>query len=226
MSQTFTFPTMMMEQQPCTYRLHILFGTFIGLLIGMNLLGNKVTTLFGISVSVGIFMVPLTFLITDIVEEVYGTEVVKHFIITGIISITLIFLFTGFFIWLPPNERFTYNEEYKLVFGSSMRIMVASIIAFALAQFHDIWAFAYWKKKTNGKFLWLRNNLSTWVSQAIDTMVFMMIAFYHITDKFTFEFILQLSIPYYLFKLAFAILDTPFVYLGVAWLRAGKKTEI
>jgi len=104
-----------------------------------------------------------------------------------------------------------------------MRIMVASVIAFALAQLHDMWSFAYWKNKTHGKFLWLRNNLSTWVSQAIDTFVFMMIAFYHITDKFTLEFIIQLSIPYYLFKVSFAILDTPFVYLGVAWLKGNKN---
>jgi len=214
----------MSEQQPCTLKLHLLFGTFIGLLIGMNLLGNKITTLVGISVSVGIFMVPLTFLITDIVEEVYGKEVVKHFIAAGVFTIILVFLFTGFFIWLPPNERFAFNEEYKIIFGSSMRIMIASVTAFFLAQMHDIWAFAYWKKKTGGKFLWLRNNLSTLVSQAIDTLVFMMIAFYQVTEKFTFNFIIQLAIPYYLFKIAFAILDTPFVYLGVAWLRGGMKS--
>ena len=204
-------------------KLHVLQGLFVGLLVGMNLLGNKITTFFGISVSVGIFMVPLTFLITDIAEEVYGQDVVKHFIVSGVVTLILLFLFTGFFVWLPPNERFTYNEEYRLVFGSSMRIIAASLIAFLLAQYHDIWAFAFWKKKTNGKALWLRNNLSTWVSQAIDTMVFMMIAFYHITPKFTLGFIISLAIPYYLFKLAFAILDTPFVYLGVWWLRSEKS---
>ncbi|MBU0767389.1 queuosine precursor transporter [Patescibacteria group bacterium] len=215
-----------MSEKPCSLKLHLLFGTFIGLLIGMNIIGNKITTLMGISVSVGIFMVPLTFLITDIVEEVYGKEVVKHFIVVGVFTIILVFLFTGFFIWLPPNERFAYNEEYKIIFGSSMRIMLASVIAFFLAQMHDVWAFSYWKKKTGGKYLWLRNNLSTWVSQAIDTIVFMMIAFYQITDKFTLTFIIQLSIPYYLFKVTFALLDTPFVYLGVAWLRDGmKKSE-
>ena len=215
----------MEENHRCTYRLHILFGVFIGLLIGMNLLGNKITTLFGISVSVGIFMVPLTFLITDIVEEVYGKEVVKHFIVSGVLAIIMVFLFTGFFIWLEPNARFPYNEEYKIIFRSSMRIMIASVVAFALAQFHDIWAFAYWKKRTHGKALWLRNNLSTWASQAIDTFVFMMIAFYHVTDKFTFAFIIQLAIPYYLFKIAFAILDTPLVYAGVAWLLAGTTKD-
>lgn len=100
-----------------------------------------------------------------------------------------------------------------------MRIIIASITAFALAQFHDVWAFHFWKARTKGRFLWLRNNLSTIVSQAIDTFVFMMIAFYQITPKFTFEFVIALAIPFYLFKIAFAILDTPLVYLGVRWLR-------
>ena len=65
-------------------------------------------------------------------------------------------------------------------------------------------------------------NLSTIVSQLIDTFVFMMIAFYQLTPKFTFIFIIHLIIPYYLFKILFAIIDTPFVYLGVNWL---KKVE-
>tara|TARA_Y100000310_G_scaffold276428_1_gene293549 strand:- start:3228 stop:3875 length:648 start_codon:yes stop_codon:yes gene_type:complete len=212
-----------MSNQQCSLRLHILFGLFVGLLVGMNLLGNKITTLAGISVSVGIFMYPLTFLITDIVEEVYGKEVIKHFIIVGVLTIVMMILFTRLSIWLPPNARFSYNKEYKIIFDSSTRIMIASVIAFALAQLHDMWAFAYWKNKTHGKFLWLRNNLSTWVSQAIDTFVFMMIAFYHVTDKFTFSFIIQLAIPFYLFKIAFAVLDTPFVYAGVAWLRGSNN---
>jgi len=67
--------------------------------------------------------------------------------------------------------------------------------------------------------LWLRNNLSTIVSQFIDSTVFMFVAFYALTPKFTVAFIFSLIIPYYLFKVAFAVLDTPFVYLGVKWLK-------
>jgi hypothetical protein len=205
-------------------KLRLLLGLFVGLLVGMNLLGNKITTLLGISVSVSIFMVPLTFLITDIVEEVYGKDEVLQFIIAGVATIVIMMAYTALFVILPPNERFEHNEAYSTIFGSSLRIMTASVIAFLLAQLHDMWSFAFWKRKTKGKALWLRNNLSTWVSQAIDTLVFMMIAFYQVSDRFTFAFIIQLSIPYYLFKLVFAALDTPFVYLGVHWLR-GKEAE-
>ncbi|MBT3817558.1 MAG: queuosine precursor transporter [Candidatus Magasanikbacteria bacterium] len=205
-------------------RLQILFALFIALLIGMNLLGGKIVSLFGVSVSVGIFMAPLTFLITDIIEEVYGKNIVKHFIIGGVISLVVIFLFTGLFVYLEPHTRYGFNEQYTTIFGSSLRMIIASIVAFLLAQIHDVIAFEWWKKKTKGKALWLRNNLSTIISQLIDTFVFMMIAFYHITPKFTFAFIISLAIPYYLFKILFAIIDTPFVYMGVKWLKNEKES--
>jgi len=207
-------------------KLQILFALFIGILIGMNLIGGKIISLFGISVSVGIFMVPLTFLITDIVEEVYGKKIVKNFIIGGVISLIIIFLYTAIFVVLEPHERYGFNNEYRIIFGSSLRIIIASIIAFVLGQTHDVIVFDWWKKITKGKALWLRNNMSTIMSQLIDTFVFMMIAFYHLTPKFTFMFIISLIIPYYLFKVLFAIIDTPFVYLGVSWLRKGKDEDV
>ncbi|MCK5589123.1 MAG: queuosine precursor transporter [Candidatus Pacebacteria bacterium] len=203
-------------------RLQILFALFIALLVGVNLLGGKIISLFGVSVSVGIFIIPLTFLITDIVEEVYGKHVVKHFIIGGVISLITVFLFTGLFVYFEPHTIYSFNEEYKTIFGSSLRMIIASIMAFSLAQIHDVITFEWLKKKTKGKALWLRNNLSTMISQLIDTFVFMMIAFYHLTPKFTLTFIVSLAIPYYLFKIVFAILDTPFVYLGVKWLKNEK----
>ncbi len=201
------------------FRLQMLFALFISLLVWMNLLGWKIVSLFWISVSVGIFMAPLTFLITDIVEEVHGQSVVKSFIIGGVISLIVIFLFTSLFVYLEPHNRYTYNEDYKNIFGSSLRMILASIVAFILSQLHDVIAFEWWKKKTKWKALWLRNNLSTIVSQLIDTFVFMMIAFYSLTPKFTFMFIISLAIPYYLFKILFAMLDTPFVYIWVKWLQ-------
>jgi len=63
------------------------------------------------------------------------------------------------------------------------------------------------------------------ISQAIDTFVFMMIAFLGLTPKFTFMFVVGLAVPYYLFKIVFALLDTPFVYLGVGWLKGGEEKK-
>lgn len=207
------------------FKLSMLLGIFAGVMIGMNLLGGKIIELFGVSVSVGIFMVPLTFLITDIVAEVHGKKTARQFVYSGIAAVLIVFTFTSIFILLEPAERSIDNEAYKTIFTSSLRIMIASVVAFAISQLHDIWAFEFWKRKTKGKMLWVRNNMSTFVSQAIDTLLFMTIAFYQVTPKFTFLFILQLAWPFYLFKIAFAALDTPFAYLGVRWLRGKDKTE-
>jgi len=200
-------------------KLSLLLGIFVGLLVGMNLLGNKIISMLGISVSVAIFMVPLTFLITDIVSEVYGKKTAQHFVNIGMIVIVITLIYTAIFVQLNPHERFVNDEAYRMIFGSSIRIMIASVIAFFLSQMHDVWAFEFWKKKTHGKMLWLRNNLSTFVSQAIDSFVFMMIAFYNVSPKFTFFFVIQLAVPYYLFKITFAAADTPLVYAGVKWLK-------
>jgi len=206
-------------------KLSFLLGLFVALMIGMNLLGGKITELFGVSVSVAIFMVPITFLITDIVAEVYGKKFSQRFVYIGVAVLVIMMLFVLLSVALPAHERYSYNAEYVTIFGSSLRIMVASILAFFLSQIHDVWAFEFLKKKTGGRFLWLRNNISTIVSQAIDSLAFMFIAFYQVAPQFTALFVLELAIPYYLFKILFAVLDTPFVYLGVKWLRGKSSSD-
>ncbi len=205
------------------FRLQILLSIFIALLIGMNLLGWKIISLFWVSTSVSIFMVPLTFLITDIVSDVYGKKEVQKFIYLWVGVLIMIFLYSAIFVYLDPNARYTSNEAYTTIFGGSLRIIVASLVAFIFWQMHDIFVFEKLKKRTKGRYLWLRNNLSTIGSQLIDSTLFMFIAFYALTPKFTVSFIISMIIPYYIFKVIFALLDTPFVYLWVKWLKDGEK---
>ncbi|MFH1508763.1 MAG: queuosine precursor transporter [bacterium] len=202
----------------------LLTSIFITALVAANLLGSKITVLAGISVSVAIFAYPLTFLVTDIVEEVLGKKVAKQLIVAGFLSLFILLFLTWLSVILPAADRYEFNNEYKTIFSSSLRMIIASLVAFLLSQFHDVWAFNFWKEKTKGKLLWLRNNFSTVISQFIDTSVFMFIAFYMITPKFDVSFIISLIIPYWLFKIAFAVIDTPFVYLGVKWLK--EKEEL
>ncbi|MBU1202391.1 MAG: queuosine precursor transporter [Nanoarchaeota archaeon] len=202
-----------------SFKTNLLLSLFVGCLILANILGTKITTLFGIRVSVGIFFVPVLFLVTDIIADVYGKKKAQEFVVMGLIVMVITLVMTFFAIILPPNPTWGNQAAFELIFGASLRMIIASIIAFMLSQFHDVWAFDFLKKKTKGKHLWLRNNLSTIVSQAIDTTIFMFIAFYHITPKFDVPFIISLIIPYWLFKVAFSILDTPLCYLGVKWLK-------
>jgi len=198
---------------------NLLLGLFVASLIAANLIGTKITKFWFIEVSVGIFAYPLTFLITDTIEEVHGKEKTKEFIWVGFICLLFILLITAFAVWLPFAERSFVKENYTQVFGSTLRIFAASITAFLISQFHDVWAFNFWKQKTHGKFLWLRNNLSTIVSQFIDTVIFMFIAFYALTPKHTAAYMFTLIIPYYILKILVALFDTPFVYLGVWWIK-------
>jgi len=197
----------------------LLLGFFVVALVLANTLGTKITSLFGVRVSVGIFFVPLLFLITDIISEVHGKKKATEFVLISIAVLVFTLVMMYFSINLPANETWGGQEHFAFVFGSSLRMTIASVIAFVLSQFHDVWSFHFWKKKTHGKYLWLRNNLSTAISQFIDTVIFMFIAFYNLTPKFNVLFIISLIIPYWLFKIFFALADTPLCYLGVKWLK-------
>jgi len=203
-------------------RLNIIFGLFIGFLIAMNILGGKIVPFGPFSVSVAFVIVPLSFLMTDIVEEVYGKKKARDFIIAGVITLIVFLAFIILFVALPPAARFTQNEEYRAIFGTSARIVFASIVAFLLSQFHDVWSFKFWKDRTHGRMLWLRTNLSTLMSMIIDTFVFMFLAFYMLTPLFTFWFVIQMIIPYLIFKIIWGMVSSPLVYAGANWLKKGK----
>jgi len=217
---------------------NILMGIFVGALISANLIGLKVADFVLFPASVGILLFPILFLITDIVEEVHGKKKAREFVIVGFITLLIILIVTIIAVLLPHVSRSVMANEdlqiaYDKIFGTTIRIFIASITAFLIAQFHDIWAFNFWKQKTKGKYLWLRNNLSTIISQFIDTTLFMFIAFYGVTDtaffdlantRYTVEFVFfTMTIPYWLVKVLFALFDTPFCYLGVKWLKSSKK---
>jgi len=204
--------------KPIDYKTQLLLTVFVSSLLLGNLLGSKLIEIFGIVTSVGLFGYPPTFLITDIVEEVRGKEVTKIFVHAGLLSLCMAVLFVFVSTGLPPSPLYPHSEAYNNVFSNSLRIILASMIAFVISQYHDLWAFNFWKQKTNGRYLWLRNNLSTIVSQLLDSVVFIFIAFYHVTPDLGAVQILYMVMPLWALKVIFALLDTPFVYLGVRWL--------
>jgi queuosine precursor transporter len=211
----------------------ILAAIFTGSIVAANLIGTKVIPFFTIggfefTGSIGIFLFPLTFLITDIVAEIYGPKATRAIVTGTLIVLAIVLAVTALATVIPPASRFAaQNDAYVSIFRSSLRIMVASIVAFTLSQYHDVWAFDFWKKRTKGRFLWVRNNASTIVSQLIDTIVFMLIAFWGTNERFTLAFVLGSMVPpYYLLKVIAAFADTPLVYLGVSLLRrAGVADE-
>lgn len=210
-------------------KLDILISIYIFCIAVSELMGGKTFPLLNIGVlklnaSVAIFVIPLIFSINDIITEVYGAERTRSIIRSGLFIIFLILLFSLLATNLPPSKRFELTEKaYDTIFGISARISAASLTAFAIADFLDVSIFAKIRKKLGAKKLWLRNNVSNFVSQFIDTTVFMFLAFYTFNKPFTdnLTFLISLILPYWLLKCFMSIIETPLVYGGVKWLRAG-----
>ena len=181
--------------------------------LDLNIFGNHLFEL-----SVGILPYPLTFLITDLISEIYGKKKANQVVITGI--------FASFFsmaillianrvpaIENSPIDDLTFNK----VFALSPIAVLASMIAYLLAQFVDIRIYHFWKKLTRGKMLWLRNNFSTFSSQLIDTILVVgLLSFFDVLEWSLFW---GLVISGFLFKVLVAAIDTPILYFFVFILR-------
>ena len=197
----------------------ILAALFIASLVASNLIFQKFFYwepfgLYRFEISVGILPYPITFLITDVLSEIYGKKKANRVVIAGIFAS----FFSMFIILIadfaPAIESSPINDEvFHQVFGLSPLAVFASMIAYLFAQFIDIRIFHFWKKLTSGKHLWLRNNFSTFASQFIDTftVLFLLCTF----EILPWPIFTSLLISGFLFKVIIAALDTPFLYLIV-----------
>ena len=202
----------------------ILAALFIASLVASNLIFQKFIywNPFGwyrFEISVGLLPYPLTFLITDILSEIYGKRKANQVVIAGIFASLfsiLIILVSDFAPAISSSP--IDNQTFHQVFGLSPLAVLASMIAYLLAQFLDIRIFHFWKNLTKGKHLWLRNNFSTFISQFIDTFIVLtLLCSFKILPWSIFE---TLLISGFLFKIIFAALDTPIIYAIVYWFRS------
>lgn len=209
-------------------KLDLLVSLYIFCICVSELMGGKTFQLgiFNLSASVAIFFLPLVYTINDVITEVFGKERTRSIIISGLIMVLGILLFSLLATALPPSKRFALNEKsYDTIFGISARISAASLTAFAVAEFLDVLVFVRIRKKLGKNKLWLRNNVSNFVSQFFDTVLFMTLAFYVFGRPFgdNISFLWSLILPYWLLKCFMSILETPFVYWGVKWLKTEKE---
>lgn len=179
-----------------------------------------------LNASVAIFVIPLIYSINDIITEVYGAERARSIVRSGLVVIVLILLFSLLAVHLPPSKRFLATEKaYEIIFSTSARIAAASLTAFAIADFLDIFIFAKMRKQLGKKSLWLRNNASNFISQFVDTTVFMFLAFYAFDKGLNnnITFLWSIIFPYWMLKTFMSAVETPLVYLGVNWLKSEKQ---
>jgi len=227
---------MTLKDKLLAQRIYILLGAlFITSLVVSNLIFQKFfywhpfnVEIFGANlfeISVGILPYPITFLITDLISEIYGKKNANQVVITGIFAS----IFSLLIILIADSVQAIANSPvddvlFTKVFGQSAIAVFASMTAYLFAQFIDIQIYHFWKRLTKGKHLWLRNNFSTWFSQFIDTFsILMLLCFFEVLPWESFS---GLLISGFLFKVLVAALDTPFLYIGVHLFRKKFRLKI
>ena len=179
-----------------------------------------------LNASIAIFTIPVIFSVNDIIAEVYGRERARSVVRSGLIVVFLIILFSLFATNLPPSQRFATKEQaYDTIFTMSIRFAASSLTAFAIAEFLDVFLFVKIREKLGKGRLWLRNNVSNIISQFVDTTVFITLAFYAFNKPLgdNVSFLVSIILPYWLLKCFMSVIETPFVYLAVRWLKNDKN---
>ena len=169
--------------------------------------------IFGLSTTAGNVLYAASFLVTDILSEKYGKKSAHRAVIYGVVTTIIWLLGTQSTMLMTPNANDYVSESMKVVFGLVPRVSIASLISYVICQYLDVFLYHYvWSKSGNGKkFLWLRNNVGTLVSQMVDTILFTTLAFWGVYPTPVFVSILLTT---YLFKAIVAFADTPFLYLA------------
>lgn len=191
---------------------------FVSLLILGNMVYQKFVYLqlpfYKFELSVGAILYPLTFLITDLITEFYGKDRARFCVRSGLSINILIVILIAFMDYLPATNWSKINNNiFHQVFGFYGFAFVGSVIACYMSQIIDVRLYLLIKNLTNGRFLWLRSNLSTCISLFFDT--FIVISFMTICGIFSSEQMLSLIFNSYSWKLFFTICSTPLFYLGV-----------
>jgi hypothetical protein len=173
--------------------------------------------------SVGILPYPITFLVTDLISEIYGQKKATQVVIAGIFasffSLSIVLISN----YVPALDASPINDEtFSQVFSLSGLAVLASMLAYLFAQFIDIKIYHFWKRLTKGKMLWLRNNFSTFSSQFIDTTT--VITLLCVFEVLSWDSFIGLVVSGVVFKILIAFLDTPLLYLFVHLFR--KKFDL
>lgn len=186
----------------------VLAGVYVGLVVTSIVVATKIITIFGYAVPAGVIVYSASFLITDTISECYGKDEAYTAVWTGFGAMILYLLYALVTVHWPSASFWGNQEEYALIVNQSWRVAGAGALSFIASQTLDIYVFHYLKNMHKERLLGLRNILSTSISQAIDTTLFIVIAFFGVYP------ILPLILTQWIIKVGIAFIDTPFVYLG------------
>ena len=175
-----------------------------------NIQVSKTVEILGLTATLGNIVYAGSFLATDILSERYGKRAARRGIAVGFFAIVTVTVLMQLALLFEPAPSDVMHGALSNVFGVLPRIAVASLAAYLVSQAHDVWAYQFWRERFPGP-LWVRNNLSTIVSQLIDSVIFTLVAFLGV---FSAPVLIQIVITTYLFKAVVAFADTPVLYLA------------
>jgi uncharacterized integral membrane protein (TIGR00697 family) len=202
--------------EPVTRKLIILTASFIAALMLANIVAIKIVDLGFAAVTAGIFIYPITFIISDTIAEIWGRRVAQQAIwIALVINACMVGVF-ALVIQMPSAIFFENQKELEIILGAVPRIVLASLVAFSISQNIDVYLFTKLRAKTAGKHLWLRTNVSTITCQLVDTIVFFVVAFIGIMPLMEMAAATATELGV---KVAMSVIGTPIVYLLVKWAR-------
>lgn len=200
------------------FKLLIALAVYVTSITASNVLGLKLMPfLFNTNLSVAVFSFPVVFIMLDVIGEVYGKKISRMFFVAGLVTIFLFMAYTVISLVAPFSEKSLWMKDgYNAVFGISLRVALASLLAFAIAEYQDILSFFFFKKKWGEKYFWLRSNLSNLWSQFLDTTIFMVVAFYGVYPN---NVLVTVIFTWWLYKVLMGVLYTPLSYAGIYLLR-------
>jgi|TARA_B100001059_G_scaffold201104_1_gene208263 uncharacterized integral membrane protein (TIGR00697 family) len=208
------------KDQLFAQKIYLILGAlFVSSLVASNLIFQKFFYwdffgLYTFEISVGILPYPITFLITDIISEIYGKRKANQIVTIGIFASFFSMLIVFISGMVPATDWSPISDTlFNKVFGATAIAVFASMLAYLFAQYIDIQLFHFWKRLTKGKHLWLRNNFSTFLSQFVDTFTVLILLCSF--GKIEWKLFSSLLLSGFLFKVLIAALDTPLLYLAV-----------
>jgi uncharacterized integral membrane protein (TIGR00697 family) len=194
------------------YGTGLTIGIFVGLVVTAQILANKIVLFGTFTLPAGVIVYATSFLVTDILCELYGKRKALEAVWSGFLASILLVIAVEIAIAWPAPAWWQGQAAFESTLTLTGRIVLGSLVAYLISQNWDVLVFHRIKEKTAGKHLWLRNNASTMTSQALDTVIFISLAFYGVLP------VVPLIIGQYLVKLIIAAIDTPFLY-AVKWVR-------
>jgi len=202
-----------------------LYGVVVLNILLCNLIGPKITVIFGLQTSMGVILYSGIYFATDLLGERYGKREANRAVLLGFAaSVTVVVMALLCLEFTPLNApdapgktEFAQQAHGALstLFTYTPRFVFGSLLAYIISQTHDVWMFHFLKRLTNGKHLWLRNNVSTITSQALDTVVYAVVVWNWILGDIRAAFVLAGA--KYFFKVIIALMDTPFIYWARDW---------